>query len=80
MRRSLLAFVATLAAVLAMTVVSPQLAAADVTSTLVNFDASGQQLVRFDTDGNAVDAHDGQLARFGDSYYLYGTSYDCGYR
>jgi hypothetical protein len=26
--------------------------------------------LRFDTHGNAVDAHDGQLARFGHDYYL----------
>jgi hypothetical protein len=53
---------------------------AEVTSTLVNLDSAGHQIVRFDTDGNAVDAHDGQLDRFGSTYYLYGTSYDCGYR
>ena len=35
--------------------------------------------MRFDTDGNAVDAHDGAIAHFGGAYYLYGTSYDCGY-
>jgi hypothetical protein len=50
------------------------------TSTLVNFNSAGQQSVRFDVNGNAIDAHDGQLARFGGTYYLYGTSYDCGYR
>lgn len=55
-------------------------AAAATSSTLVNFNSRGDQIVRFDTDGNAVDAHDGQIAQFGDTYYLYGTSYDCGYR
>jgi hypothetical protein len=55
-------------------------ASTGTTSTLVNFNSSGQQVVRFDTNGNAIDAHDGQLARFGNTYYLYGTSYNCGYR
>lgn len=30
---------------------------------------------RMDADGNIVDAHDGCLQKFGDRYYLYGTSY-----
>jgi hypothetical protein len=79
MRRPVLACVATVV-LLVLGVVWPAPASAEVTSQLVNFDAAGHQLVRFDTDGNAVDAHDGQLARFGSNYYLYGTSYDCGYR
>jgi hypothetical protein len=49
-------------------------------TTLTNFTAAGQQVARFDTDGNALDAHDGQIAQFGDTYYLYGTSYNCGYQ
>lgn len=49
-------------------------------TTLVNFTADGQQVARFDTNGNSVDAHDGQIAQFGDTYYLYGTSYTCGYQ
>jgi hypothetical protein len=48
--------------------------------TLTNFTGSGQQIARFDTNGNALDAHDGQIAQFGDTYYLYGTSYNCGYQ
>ncbi|MGI5208782.1 family 43 glycosylhydrolase [Spirillospora sp. CA-108201] len=55
-------------------------ARAEVVSDLVNFGPGGEQTVRFDTDGNAVDAHDGAIQRFGDTYYLYGTSYDCGYQ
>ena len=47
--------------------------------TLVNRDADGNPTLRFDVDGNAIDAHDGQIQRFGDTYYLYGTSYGCGY-
>jgi hypothetical protein len=53
--------------------------AASTTSTLVNFTASGAQQQRFDTDGNALDAHDGMMAEFNGTYYLYGTSYNCGY-
>lgn len=30
---------------------------------------------RMDTDGKIVDAHDGCLQKFGNRYYLYGTSY-----
>jgi hypothetical protein len=49
-------------------------------ATVTNFTADGRQQTRFDTTGNAVDAHDGQIAQFGKTYYLYGTSYDCGYQ
>lgn len=51
----------------------------DVPSTIVNFDSSGNQVQKFDVNGNAVDAHDGGLKEFNGVYYLYGTSYDCGY-
>ncbi|MBD1259649.1 family 43 glycosylhydrolase [Maribacter polysiphoniae] len=44
-----------------------------------NFDQNGEQITRFDELGNAVDAHDGKIAYFNDTYYLYGTSYDCGF-
>jgi hypothetical protein len=54
-------------------------AAASHQTTIVNFDRSGNQLTRFDVEGHAVDAHDGDLALFGSRYFLYGTSYDCGY-
>lgn len=46
---------------------------------IVNGDAAGRTL-RFDVAGNAIDAHDGEIQRFGDTYYLYGTSYGCGFR
>ncbi len=49
------------------------------TSHLYNSDATGNALARFDVDGNALDAHDGGLVQFGQTYYLYGTSYACGY-
>ncbi len=40
---------------------------------------NGQPVVRLDTDGNAIDAHDGEIKKFGNTYYLYGTSYNCGF-
>src|SRR5204863_654384 len=57
----------------------PAAADAATTTTIVNFDAAGHQVTRYDTVGDAVDAHDGDLGLFGDLYYLYGTRYDCGY-
>ena len=48
-------------------------------SQIINFNKKGNQLVRFDALGDAVDAHDGEIAQFNGVYYLYGTSYDCGY-
>ena len=53
--------------------------ASPYTTTLVNLKGF-QQPTRFDTRGEAVDAHDGEIAFFGGLYYLYGTSYDCGFR
>ena len=44
-----------------------------------NFSSSGQQITKFDILGNTVDAHDGMIAYFNETYYLYGTSYDCGF-
>lgn len=44
-----------------------------------NFSPSGEQITKFDQVGNAVDAHDGMIAYFNGTYYLYGTSYDCGF-
>ena len=48
-------------------------------STLINFNAKGLQVTRFDSVAAAIDAHDGEIAYFGGIFYLYGTSYDCGY-
>ncbi|MCW3058515.1 MAG: hypothetical protein JWQ02_336 [Capsulimonas sp.] len=48
-------------------------------STLINFNASGLQTTRFDSVAAAIDAHDGKIAYFDGIFYLYGTSYDCGY-
>ncbi|RZM29016.1 MAG: hypothetical protein EOO88_06635 [Pedobacter sp.] len=48
-------------------------------TTLTNFNTKGQQTIRFDNMGEAVDAHDGEIAVFNGVYYLYGTSYGCGF-
>jgi hypothetical protein len=37
------------------------------------------QTMHFSTAGDAIDAHDGEIAYFNGVYYLYGTSYDCGF-
>jgi hypothetical protein len=49
------------------------------TSTIHNDDATGQ-ISRFDLDGNSLDAHDGSMLQVGNVFYLYGTSYSCGYQ
>jgi hypothetical protein len=54
-------------------------AAAAAAVTVANSDNAGGQLSRFDVDGNALDAHDGSILQVGDVFYLYGTSYACGY-
>jgi len=54
-------------------------AARGYSTTLTNFNSSGEQIVRFDNMGDAIDAHDGEIAEFNGVYYLYGTSYDCGF-
>lgn len=76
-RRTVL-LVTALALLAAFLVPSAARANPPVVATVVNGDAAGPT-IRFDVDGNAIDAHDGQLQRFGDTYYLYGTSYGCGY-
>ena len=64
------------------------------TVTLVNRDRDGYEIrnaqgdvtgyrdgtLRFDVNGDALDAHDGQILRYGDMYYLYGTTYGCGFQ
>lgn len=49
------------------------------TVTVRNFTTGGSPVVRFDTDGNAIDAHDGTMLQVGSTFYLYGTSYGCGF-
>ena len=48
-------------------------------SKLESFNRKGTQITRFDTEAAAIDAHDGEIALFNGVFYLYGTSYDCGY-
>ncbi|WP_433374738.1 family 43 glycosylhydrolase [Streptosporangium sp. CA-115845] len=76
-RTLLLSLVATLA-VLVGTAPPAAAGSPQPVTTIVNGDASGST-IRFATDGDAVDAHDGEIRRFGNRYYLYGTSYGCGY-
>ena len=47
--------------------------------TLSNWTKSGWQVVTQDIAGDNVDAHDGDLHWFDGTFYLYGTSYDCGW-
>jgi hypothetical protein len=44
-----------------------------------NFNSKGEQVTKFSKLGDAVDAHDGEIAYFKGTYYLYGTSYGCGF-
>ncbi|WP_374950474.1 family 43 glycosylhydrolase [Mucilaginibacter sp.] len=46
---------------------------------IANFDKQGNQIIRYSNVGDAIDAHDGEIALFNSTYYLYGTSYDCGF-
>jgi hypothetical protein len=68
------------AVALAIVVATPPAAAESpqAVTTVVNGDAAGST-IRFATHGDAVDAHDGEIRRFGNRYYLYGTRYGCGY-
>jgi hypothetical protein len=68
---------ATATLALALLIAAPA-AASPHTPEIVNGDERGAT-IRFDVDGNAIDAHDGEIRRFGNRYYLYGTSYGCGY-
>src|SRR4051812_25750248 len=55
----------------------PTAQAAGTTVTVTDGGAPGW--IRFDDQGNGVDAHDGEIKQFGSKYYLYGTAYGCGY-
>jgi Glycosyl hydrolases family 43 len=55
-------------------------AATSVTTTTIQNDDATGQVSRFDVDGNSLDAHDGSILQVGAVFYLYGTSYACGYR
>jgi len=52
--------------------------ATTTTVTIDNFTTNGAQAVKFDTAGNAIDAHEGGIELFGGTYYLYGESHGCG--
>jgi hypothetical protein len=69
---------ALLAAAIALIAAAPAPAADPFSPTIVNGDERGAT-IRFDVDGDAIDAHDGEIQRFGNRYHLYGTSYGCGY-
>jgi len=49
-------------------------------ATFRNFNDASEQVTRFSTVGEAIDAHDGEIAFFEGVYYLYGTSYGCGFQ
>lgn len=51
----------------------------DAHPAIANFDKEGRQMIRYSNVGDALDAHDGEIAFFDGNYYLYGTSYDCGF-
>ncbi len=71
---------ATALGALALVLATAPAAGAAVDADLRNFDEAGRQVMRFDTAGDPLDAHDGAIMQFGNRYYLYGTSYDCGYQ
>ncbi|MHA4896488.1 family 43 glycosylhydrolase [Pedobacter sp. PWIIR3] len=48
-------------------------------TTITNFNSKGGQVMKFNSMGEAIDAHDGEIAYFNGTYYLYGTSYGCGF-
>lgn len=76
-RRSLVASV--VAAVVATILGGPARARADTAVTLVNADGSGNQVTRYDTQGNTINAHGSGIHKFGDRYYLYGEDQSCGW-
>ena len=49
------------------------------TNGIANFSGTGGQITKFSKLGDAIDAHDGEIAYFDGIYYLYGTSYGCGF-
>src|SRR4030088_3471649 len=55
-------------------------ASAAGTVRVVNKEDAGHQLSRFDVAGDSLDAHDGSVLKVGKLFYLYGTSYACGYQ
>lgn len=71
----------TAAAVLSLLSVDVAARAAGYTVTVTN-GTTASPWIKFDAAGNALDAHDGEIVQFPNdhrTYYLYGTSYGCGY-
>jgi hypothetical protein len=60
------------------TVASPQ--AQNGHAMRVHLENGAPDVARVDDDGHPIDAHDGQIQRFGNRFYLYGTRYGCGFR
>ena len=79
MRISVLARVVFIICVLLSPVVLSAQSEQSDSTTIINFNKKGLQVTRFDSIAAAIDAHDGEIALFKGIYYLYGTSYDCGY-
>ena len=52
--------------------------AATTPVTIVNALSDGRPVLRLDSDGNPLDAHDGQLIVDGGRYWLIGMAYSCG--
>lgn len=47
--------------------------------TVNNF-VSSAQVMKLDRDGNSIDAHESGIFQYGSTFYLYGHSYNCGFR
>lgn len=45
----------------------------------IHIENGSSGVARRDDEGRPIDAHDGQIQRFGDRYFLYGTRYGCGF-
>jgi len=75
--RLILALVMTTALTLALPVPGPAVAATTPV-TIVNALSDGRPVVRLDSDGNPLDAHDGQLIVDAGRYWLIGMAYSCG--
>jgi hypothetical protein len=76
-RVSLLILGAALAVVATFAGTAAPPAAAATTVTITNFTPAGEPVTMFDTNGNAIDAHEGGIEVFGGTYYLYGEYHDC---
>lgn len=74
LRATVLAWVAVLALL-----VAGEAGAVGVPSSWLNYDADDNQIIRFDTDGNQIDAHLASVRRIGNTYYMWGESYGCGW-